>query len=75
MKKGPEYEIEIRIAGLRGGEMVVLGPERTGTGRSYELFRTDGGRLELRVIDVSGATEFSTVGNLEGEVFATKVGD
>lgn len=75
MKKGPEYEIEIRIAGLRDGEMVVLGPERTGTGRSYELFRTDGGRLELRVIHVSGATEFSTVENPGGGMLVVKAGD
>ncbi len=68
MNKGPENEILMRIAKIRVGEEVTLGPQFTGTDWAYQLIRTDGGRLDLRMVHVSGTCEFSTEGNPNGDM-------
>jgi hypothetical protein len=71
MSKGPEGEILKRIAKMGVGEAVTLGTQITGTDWAYQFIRTDGGRLDFRMIHVSGTCEFSTVGNPNGDMLFT----
>jgi hypothetical protein len=68
MNNGPEDEILKRIAKMGVGEEVTLEPQITGTEWAYQLIRTEGGRLDLRMVHVSGTCEFSTVGNPNGDI-------